>query len=191
MYTGLRVSELMAIRFQDIDARNGLLRVRNQLARKGGVLVPLKTQNGHRDVVLADAVLNALSLRTSMPPHVAIEQPNDLTFQRETGGPLSYQAVRQVFMKARDDAGLSPRLKPHSCRHTYASMMILDARVNVVFLSRQLGHSKVSITLDKYAHWFDRVSYAEETRAALERAIAKSTPAPRVDTNGGHTGSQS
>lgn len=188
MYTGLRVSELMAIRFQDIDARNGLLRVRTQLGRKGGVLVPLKTEKGHRDVVLADAVLNALlSLRTSMPPQVLIEQPNDFVFQRETGGPLNYQAVRKVFVKARDEAGLSPDLKPHSCRHTYASMMIVDAKVNVVFLSRQLGHSKVSITLDKYAHWFDRVSYAEETRAALERAIARSSPVPEVDTTRGHT----
>jgi integrase len=193
IFTGLRPSELLALRFQDIDSRNGIVRVRWQLGRRGK-LVSLKTENSERDVVLADDVLTAiLALRRNMTAS-QLAEPHDFIFQRKDfgargrlqGGPLNYGVLHRAFGCARERAGLSPRLKPHSCRHTFASIMILDAKVNVVFLSRQLGHSKVSTTLDTYSHWWDRVNYADETRAALARALVNTGLAAHVDTNSGH-----
>jgi integrase len=51
----------------------------------------------------------------------------------------------------------------HSLRHTYASLMIA-ARVDSVFLSRQLGHATPAITWAIYVHLFDRTNHANATR---------------------------
>ena len=55
----------------------------------------------------------------------------------------------------------------HSLRHGFASLLIAEG-MNVVFVSRQLGHANPSITLDVYSHLFDRADHAEAAREALE-----------------------
>jgi integrase len=53
-------------------------------------------------------------------------------------------------------------------RHTFASILIAQGN-DVVFVSRQLGHSKVSHTLDMYADLFHAARHAREARDGLER----------------------
>jgi integrase len=59
------------------------------------------------------------------------------------------------------------RLSLHSLRHGFASLLIAEG-LNVVFVSRQLGHATPSITLGVYAHLFERADHATAARAALE-----------------------
>lgn len=55
----------------------------------------------------------------------------------------------------------------HSLRHGYASLLISNG-LNVVFVSRQLGHANANITLEVYAHLFARADHADTAKAALE-----------------------
>jgi hypothetical protein len=58
-------------------------------------------------------------------------------------------------------------LRFHDLRHTAASLFISEG-LNVVWVSRQLGHGSPSITLDTYAHLFAREEHAERMRSGLE-----------------------
>jgi integrase len=55
----------------------------------------------------------------------------------------------------------------HHLRHTFASHLILDLKLDVVTVSRQLGHARPSITSDVYAHLFDESRHAEDIRARM------------------------
>jgi integrase len=55
----------------------------------------------------------------------------------------------------------------HDLRHTYASHLILDLGLDVVSVSRQIGHARPSITSDIYAHLFDHARHAEDIRTRM------------------------
>ena len=63
------------------------------------------------------------------------------------------------------------RLSLHSLRHGYASLLIAEG-LDVVFVSRQLGHADPGVTLSVYAHLFARAKHALAARSALEAGYA-------------------
>ena len=63
------------------------------------------------------------------------------------------------------------RLSLHSLRHGYASLLI-SRGLNVVFVSRQLGRANPNVTLEVYAHLFERADHAATARDALEASHA-------------------
>jgi integrase len=67
---------------------------------------------------------------------------------------------------------MTPRLRFHDLRHTFASLLIAEG-ADVVFASRKLGHASVKTTLDVYAHLFDAVEHGRRAREALEAAFGK------------------
>ena len=82
-------------------------------------------------------------------------------------------AIGEGFRQTIKAAGLArdgKRLSLHSLGHGYASLLIANG-LNVVFVSRQLGHSNPSITLED-AHLFDRADHAQAAREALETSYA-------------------
>ena len=56
-------------------------------------------------------------------------------------------------------------------RHGYASLLISNG-LNVVFVSRQLGHANANITLEVYAHLFAQADHAHTARVALDASYA-------------------
>jgi integrase len=70
------------------------------------------------------------------------------------------------------------QLSLHSLRHGYASLLISQG-LNVVFVSRQLGHANAGITLSVYAHLFERADHAETAREALDANYTAMTAAAR------------
>jgi len=55
----------------------------------------------------------------------------------------------------------------HDLRHTFASHLIVDLKLDIVTVSRQLGHKRPSITSDIYAGLFDRARHADEIRTKM------------------------
>jgi integrase len=97
---------------------------------------------------------------------------NDLVSLRERRG-LDYRHVGHGFRDAVKRAGLQApgRLSLHSLRHGFASLLIAEG-MNVVFVSRQLGHANPNVTLSTYAHLFERANHAVAAREALEASYA-------------------
>ncbi len=72
------------------------------------------------------------------------------------------------FSPALTAAGL-PRMRFHDLRHTFASLLI-DQGENVVYIQKQLGHSKPTVTLDIYGHLMEK--HRPEAAAKLENGIS-------------------
>ena len=64
------------------------------------------------------------------------------------------------------------RLSLHSLRHGYASLLI-SKRLDVVFVSRQLGHANANVTLSVYSHLFAQREHGEVARQALEASYTE------------------
>ena len=95
--------------------------------------------------------------------------PRDFVFCNTLGRGLDYRDVGEGFRHAVNHAGLQApgKLTLHSLRHGFASLLIAKD-LNVVYVSRQLGHANPSITLEVYAHLFDRADHAATARGALD-----------------------
>jgi integrase len=145
LYAGLRRGELKALRWQDIDFEAGLIRVERGWDDKEGPIAP-KSRAGQRRVPLATALradLAALKLRTGA-------EPADLAFGKGAARPFSSDTLNDRARRVWKRHGLS-RIGLHECRHTYAAFMIA-AGVNAKALSSYMGHSSITITLDRYGH---------------------------------------
>ena len=104
----------------------------------------------------------------------AHKAPVDLVFCNATGRGLDYRKVGEGFRQAVKRAGLehdSKRLSLHSLRHGFASLLIAKG-LDVVFVSRQLGHANPTVTLGTYAHQFGQADHAA-ARAALEASYQR------------------
>jgi integrase len=146
-------------------ARNPI-RVHRQLSRHRQH-APLKTEAGKREVILAPALATTLG---QLWLASRFKAPNDFVFVNTVGRGLDYRDVGEGFRQALKRAGLAGgarRLTLHSLRHGYASLLIASG-LDVVFVSRQLGHANPNITLEVYAHLFERGDHAQAASDALE-----------------------
>jgi integrase len=104
-------------------------------------------------------------------------QPEAFVFSTRTGTAIMQRNAAREITKAAKSIGLD-RVGFHALRHGFASTLIL-AGLDPVRVQRQLGHARPSITLDVYAHLFERAAHADDLReriaaSALAGAVAGS-----------------
>jgi integrase len=104
IFTGLRLMELLALRWQDVG--DSEIYVRHQLSRMGKRLVDVKTDSGERDVALRPE-LAAMLKRHKMASR--FKQPHDFVFASETGGPLGWRNVERRAMDAAHAAAVKAK----------------------------------------------------------------------------------
>jgi integrase len=138
-YAGLRCGELMALRWEDVDLTDGVLRVERSYDPKAREYVAPKSRAGVRRVPIPTVLKRYL---------MAARKPTGLVFGDEE--PFAYWPTVDRAKRAWKNAGLGS-IGLHEARHTYASLMIA-AGVNAKALSEFLGHASISITLDRYGH---------------------------------------
>jgi integrase len=166
--TGVRQSEALGLRWQDVDVKIGVIRVRWQLDRQGNLVEP-KTNAARREIPIPQSLARMLAEhRLVADPEHSSER--DFVFASETGGPLHHRnIVRRGLEKAVAGAGL-PHLRWHDLRHLAASALIAESDGDVDSVSRVLGHSSASITQTVYAHEFEKVRRADRMRERMEAA---------------------
>ena len=117
-----------------------------------------KSKAGRRDVTLPDILVDVLrdyrkaQLELRMKLGAGRLQDDDLLFADINGTPLSPNAVSAAWSDYAKRIGM-PEVTFHALRHTHASQLI-DAGVDIVTISKRLGHAKPDITLRIYAHLF-------------------------------------
>lgn len=96
-------------------------------------------------------------------------KPEDFVFASLDGSPVPFRECGRVLGRALKQAGV-PALSWHDLRHLFASVAISEG-ASVAYLSRVLGHSTPSVTLNVYSHLFDAVQHEEAMREKMETSL--------------------
>jgi integrase len=172
--TGLRVGELIALQWSNVDLQAGTLSVTKNATRVSNgtghtkiVIGDPKTKSGKRVVTIPEPILPILQQwrrqlaeeRLAAGPHW---QDGNLAFPGYMGAMLDRSNVRRRLQRLCREAGIE-YINVHGLRHTFATRMI-EEDVSARTVQEMLGHSRVEMTLNKYVHVL-----SDEKRKASER----------------------
>jgi integrase len=158
--TGMRRGELLALRWKHVDLDGAQLRVEQSLeeTKLGGLVFKApKTKRGRRTITLPASTVTVLRehLKATLERRLMLGQgkidddgPVFATWDNKIQSP---HGMSQKWRKAVHAAKLKATF--HSLRHTHASSLIA-AGIDVLSISRRLGHSSPSVTLNVYGHLF-------------------------------------
>jgi len=177
IFTGLRASELRALRWADIDLRRGELHIR-QRADRYRKIGPLKTKGSRRTVPLPPMLVNVLRTWKLACP----KNDLDLAFASNRGGVEKHSNIVDygliptgIAAGVVTKAGKAKYSGLHALRHFYASWCInrkqdggLELPLKLV--QSRLGHASIQMTADRYGHLFPRTDDGSEL-AAAEKAL--------------------
>jgi integrase len=157
IFSGMRQGEILGLKWDDIDWNSGEIHVRR--AWKEGVFTKPKTRYSARRIDLPDSlVLDLKKWRLRCP-----KGELGLAFPNGAGNPESHSNLLQRgFYPALRRAGLR-KVRFHDLRHTFASIKLADGE-NILRVSRLLGHSSPTVTLNVYSHLLPREHYPSANR---------------------------
>jgi site-specific recombinase XerD len=150
---GLRISEVVSLRVDDIDSQRMVLRIRQAKGRKD------------RYVMLSPRLL------TLLREYWKVARPAEWLFPGDVPGhPITGKAVNQICVQAARAAGLGKHVTVHTLRHSFATHL-LEAGTDIRIIQNLLGHRSLRTTF-LYAHVSPTAG--ETTKSPLDRL----TPIP-------------
>lgn len=157
-YLGLRRSEILGLRWRDVDLQSGLLSVRQVRTTIGHQVVEKEPKtNGSRRTLSISSLDNLLGLLRRLFQRRTQQNllctPDDLLVLDSRNQPWHPNSLTTTFTDFTASHGLPP-ITLHGLRHTFASMAS-NARVPMYQISRAMGHSSPSTTQRIYTHLFD------------------------------------
>lgn len=155
IYSGMRIGEVCALQWKDIDLEEKVIRVNKSIQRiyteedtmgkmKTELLISTpKTKSSQREIPIVQPLFKM------MKDFAKICRP-DYFVCSGTTTPIEPRTYRSYYMKKIEEIGL-PRLKFHGLRHTFATQLIAS-KADVKTVSAILGHSDITTTLNTYVH---------------------------------------
>jgi len=173
--SGARQGELLGLKWKDVKFENSQIKIRRTYNNMQWYRP--KSEYSIRDIDIGPEMMADLKKwKLACPPNVL-----DLVFPSEAGQPLNHSVLlRKHFWPALKAAKL-PKFRFHDLRHTYATYKLKETR-DIIYTSRQLGHSKPTTTLDVYGHVL--ADYDKGSARRLEKMLFSQTGSRR-DINGG------
>ncbi|MBR1752250.1 MAG: site-specific integrase, partial [Ruminococcus sp.] len=150
LYTGVRIGELCALQWQDIDLVNNTMTVRKTIQRIqtfGGkrktelIITEPKSANSLRTIPIPDCIMPLLKQFAGNPNAYILSG---------SCKPVEPRTMQNRFKKILNNANL-PSINYHSLRHAFATGA-LEIGFDIKTLSEILGHSSVEVTLSRYIH---------------------------------------
>jgi integrase len=178
LFTGMRLGEVLALRWDRIVFDTKVIQVREALestTAHGVRFKPPKSKAGRRDITLPEILVEALREHRKAMLEMRVRlgagklPDNALLFANLEGEPLQPSNVSSDWGDLAERIG-EPGVTFHGLRHTHASQLIASG-VDIVTISKRLGHARPSVTLAVYAHMFhtDDSKAAAAIDAALKR----------------------
>ena len=196
--TGLRVGELIGLRWKDIDLEQKIISVDHQLIYKNygdGYRLHIsqhpKSEAGTRKIPMADNVYKALiairkqSLDMGIKSIVEIDGYRDFIFVTKNGRPIMTNAYNNILYNIvcaynreakKNKQKLLPKISSHTLRHTACTRMA-ERKMDPKVLQYIMGHSSISITMEVYNH----ITEMQRVEAEIQRIDLEVTREEKKD----------
>ena len=184
---GLRKSEILGLKYSDVDYLNRTIHIQRQLGRdlnKDTITpktatkqeIPLKTKSSDRIIYLPNIVYNSIMEERQRYENNKRRRSNqfqDLNYIccSTYGRPRSASFIYKPFKKLLKESNL-PDIRFHDLRHTYATLLMKDD-ISIKAISSSLGHAKTIISVDVYG---DMKKIIEDCSSDLDSFIAEILP---------------
>lgn len=157
--TGLRRSEILGLRWTDIDFDNNTLSVEQTVLKINNVAVispSVKNKSSHRTITIDDKAIQLLKHQMKLVLANKLKSSHDyydhdLIFPNENGLPSKPDTISKKARYFQKLAELPKEFTFHTLRHTHATLL-LKAGINFKVIQARLGHSSYQITMDTYSH---------------------------------------
>lgn len=153
-YTGMRRGECLALKWTDY--KNGMFSISKSMTRKTikgqYELKEPKNVSSIRDISLNKSLIEYMDSYKSEEMKISGFSEDWFIFGRKI--PVAENTITRVKDRAIKQAGVK-RITTHDLRHSHASNLIANG-INIVAVSKRLGHSSIEMTLQKYTHLVDR-----------------------------------
>jgi integrase len=174
--TGMRRGELCALRWKDLELETGKVRVEQSLeqTRAGLRFKEPKSKRSRRVITIPSTVVAELRAywKASQEQRLALglgrSTPDDLVFPMWDGSPRKPNGLSSDWLRASKVTGRQINL--HALRHTHTSSLIA-AGVDILTISRRLGHASPTITLGIYGHLYTNTD--DQAAQAVEKMFAR------------------
>lgn len=133
--SGLRVSEAAGLNVDDVNTREGLVKVRGK---------------GRKERLLPIGSKAVDALKSYLVEKILLKKRNSALFLNRRGGRLSERGIRRIVVKYAKLSGIDGKMGPHTLRHSFASHLLQDG-ADLRVIQELLGHSSLSTT-QKYTH---------------------------------------
>jgi integrase len=179
MFAGLRIGEILALRWENIDFENNTISVLSSITRiptldEDGKILYSKTVIGKtkttcsvREVPIPDILVEALQdwkkeqwVKEQLS-NVKLLSPESIVFSNTDGSVRTYSGTRMIFNRFAKKYGFFGKVRFHTLRHTYSNMLF-EANENPKIIQALLGHKSVKTTLTVY-NSIDTSYYREAT----------------------------
>lgn len=144
-YCGMRIGELEALTFGDVDTINNTITINKtyHLINGKGIVTPPKTQKANREIIIPpflSAVIREYAMHIYAPtPDMRLFTASHSTYARQMEEHTKLAKIR--------------RIRLHDIRHSHASLLV-EMGFSALLVSERLGHENVSTTLNIYSHLF-------------------------------------
>ena len=160
-YTGLRIGELLALKWTDFDEVKGTLRITKTLYNpnnniKDYQLLTPKTSGSIRTIRIDKHLVNMLNQHRIKQTDIIlindlVYNDNNFIFARNDGFPQLRKVVETRLQRLLKKMEIEKNITPHSFRHTHTSLLI-EAGIGIKEIQQRLGHSDINTTMNIYAH---------------------------------------
>jgi integrase len=182
--TGMREGELLGLQWDDVDWQRNLIELRRTVAfRKGRLIVNTPKSGRLRTIDVPAGLVGRLrDLRSIRQAEAAVAgaelSPWVFPSATDSTKPLNDAWFRDRVWRPLLEKAEVQHVRVHDARHTYASLM-LRRGVPPAYVSRQLGHSSIQVTVDLYGHFIPGADrhHVEGLAEAIAQAGSDATPA--------------
>jgi integrase len=175
--TGMRVSEVLALTWADIDTINNVIHVTRSWDHQYGTgFKPTKTEASIRDIEVSSAVIKLLERihQEQMAAYLrtGYRDADQMIMRNQWHTVITDTACNKALAILQSDAGI-PKEKQitfHGLRHSHVSYLISQG-IDIYYISKRLGHSDITITMRVYGHLLDSQKKKEALKAtaAMDR----------------------
>lgn len=151
-FTGMRIGEICALQWQDIDLKNKLITISKTFSAITCKMSSTKTQNSHRTIDIPEKVYNQLSIRYNYLKTTSNFSDDFFVFGDKTYTSIS--TLRKHFNLAVEKSNVK-KITFHGLRHSHASLLLSNSQIPENLIAERMGHT-VEMLRKTYSHVYKK-----------------------------------